>query len=78
MSYPCNVPELFCLSVIRDGFERPVVDFVGPVLRLWLESGLKVTTVVQDVLQNILDFVEGLKAEQISEQQSDSPEAKAE
>lgn len=55
-----------------------MVDFVGPVLRLWLESGLKVTTVVQDVLQNILDFVEGLKAEQISEQQSDSPEAKAE
>ena len=36
------------------------------------------TTVLQDVLQNILDFVEGLKDEESSVQQSGSPELKAE
>ncbi len=36
------------------------------------------TTVLQDVLQNILDFVEGLQDEDVTVQQSDSPELKAE
>jgi ArsR family transcriptional regulator, arsenate/arsenite/antimonite-responsive transcriptional repressor len=36
------------------------------------------TTVLQDVLQNILDFVEGLRSEEIGEQHSGSPELKTE